>query len=163
LLEQYTQIRLDFINAERNADQLQKLNRETNALQSTIWGHVAAIVREQSGPVSTSLMTSINEVFDMSTAERFSYERRLPPQLFWLLIGMTCLGMAALGFQLGLRGRTVRFMVLLLTCMWTVIIVDIFDLASGRFGHIRTSGVAYEWTLQGFKGGVKIPPAPSLQ
>lgn len=90
-------------------------------------------------------------------------ERRFPPQLFWLLIGMTTLGMAVPGYQLGLRGRPVRFMVLVLTAMWTVIIVDIFDLASGRFGHIQTDDAAYEWTLQGFKGGLRIPPAPGVQ
>lgn len=163
LLEQYTQVRLDFIRAAKNFAQLRKLNQETNALQSAIWGHVAAIIREEPGPVSTSLMAAVNDVFDMSTAERFSYERRLPPQLFWLLIGMTALGMAALGYQLGLRGRTARFMVVLLTLMWTVIIVDIFDLASARFGQIRTDDAAYLWTIQGFQGGLKIPPTPRTQ
>jgi hypothetical protein len=158
LLERYAKVRLDFIRSDKNPIELRALTQETNALQSKIWGHVAAIVREQPSPVATSLMTAINEVFDSSTAERFAYERRLPPQLFWLLIGMAALGMAALGYQLGLRGRGVRLLVLLLTCMWTTIIVEILDLASARFGRIRTSGNAYEWTIQSFQGGLQIPP-----
>jgi hypothetical protein len=163
LLEQYAQVRLDFIHASNDVGQLQKLNQETNALQSTIWGHVAAIIRDEPNPVSASLMAAVNDVFDTSTAERFAYERTLPPQLFWLLMGMATLGMAALGYQLGLTGRPARFMVVLLTAMWTVVIVDILDLASARFGQIRTDDAAYLWTIQGFKGGLKIPPAPGAQ
>ena len=163
LLEQYTKVRLDFIHAGREESRLSALSQETNALQSKMWGNVAAIVREHPSPVSTSLMASVNDVFDASTAERFSYERRLPPQVFWLLMGMTVLGIGVLGYQMGLRGRTIRVMVVLLTCMWTVIIVDILDLASARFGNFRTSDAAYEWTIQGFQGGVRIPPPPGSQ
>jgi hypothetical protein len=82
----------------------------------------------------------------------------LPPPIFWLLIGMTLLGTGGLGYRLGLRGRPVRMLVVLFTAMWTVVIVDILDLAAARVGAFRTSVAAYEWTLQGFKGGMTIPP-----
>ena len=161
LLEEYTTLRADFVVADRDPVRLNELNRRTNALQSQIWGNLAPIVREEPNTVSTSLMSALNETFDMSTAERFAYDLRLPPQIFWLLVGMTLLSMGALGFQLGLRGRPVRILVVLLTVMWTVVIVDILDLASARIGSLRTSAAVYEWTLQGFKGGLTIPPLPS--
>src|SRR5262245_17651824 len=121
---------------------------------------MAAIVREQPTPVSASLMAALNDTFDSATAERFAYSLRLPSQIFWLLIGMTVLAMAALGYQLGLRARKVHIMVLFLTAMWTAVIVNILDLASPRLGSFRASTTAYDWTLQGFKGGVTIPPPP---
>jgi hypothetical protein len=77
----------------------------------------------------------------------------LPAQLFWLLIGMALLGMAALGFQLGLRGNPIRALTALLTILWTVVILDILDLATARIGAFRTSAVVYEWTIEGFRGG----------
>ena len=113
--------------------------------------------------VLTSLMAAVNDAFDMTTAERFAFELRLPPQIFWLLVSMTLLSMAALGYQLGLRGGSVRIMVALLTVMWTLVTVDILDLASPRLGSFRTGTAAYEWTLQGFKGGVSIPPLPGSE
>jgi len=113
-----------------------------------------------SNPVLTVLMASLNDNFDMTTAERFAYSLLLPPQIFWLLIGMTLLSMATLGYQFGVRGRTLRILVALLILMWTVVIVDILDLASARIGAFRTGVEAYEWTLKGFQGGVTIPPAP---
>lgn len=161
LLEEYTQQRKEFVQADFNQPTLDDINQRTGTLQAQMWGHLVAIVREQPTPISASLMASLNEVFDMSTAERFAYDTRLPPQIFWLLIGMTLLGMAALGYQLGLRGRTVRLLVIFLTGMWTVVIVDTLDLASARIGARRTSTAVYQWTLQGFQGGVTIPPPPA--
>jgi hypothetical protein len=160
LLEEYAQVRRDFVDAGRDRSAIDELNQRTNALQSKIWGHMAAIVREQPNTVSTSLMSALNDAFDQATAERFAYYLRLPSPIFWLLIGMTLLGTAALGFQLGLRGRKVHILVLFLSIMWTVVIVDILDLASPRVGAFRAGAAVYDWTLQGFKGGLQIPPMP---
>jgi hypothetical protein len=160
LLTDYTRVRADFVRASRDPDVLNELNRRTSAMQNEIWGHVAAIVRERPTPISASLMSSINETFDASTAERFAYAFTLPPQLLWLLLTMVVLGMAALGFQLGLRRRPLRVLATLLTFMWTLLIIDILDLSAARFGSFRTGGAVYDWTLQGFSGGIHIPPAP---
>ena len=75
--------------------------------------------------------------------------------------GMTLLGIAALGFQLGLSGKQVHVMVVFLSIMWMVVIVDILNLASPRIGAFRANTAVYDWTLQGFKGGLQIPPVPS--
>lgn len=160
LLEDYTKLRIEFMQAGRDQSLLDQLNQRTNAMQSKMWGYVAAIVRDQPNPVSTALQASLNDVFDMTTAERFAYDFRLPPQLVLLLLGLTMLSMAALGYQLGLIGKPVRMLVVLLTSMWTLVIVDILDLGAPRLGEFRTGTAVYEWTLQGFKGGVTIPRSP---
>lgn len=161
LLEDYTRVRLEFVQGGRDQAAISQLNQRTSALQTEIWGHVSAIVREQPNPVTNALMMSLNDTFDASTSERFAYRMTLPPQLFWLLIGMTLVSMACLGFQFGLREKSPRVLVALLTLMWTAIIVDILDLASSRIGNLRTGTAVYEWTIQGFRGGIPIPPPPS--
>lgn len=161
LLEEYTRVRRDYVREGEDPSVIDELNQRTNALQSKIWGHMAAIEREQPNSVSTlSLMAALNDAFDEATAERFAYNLRLPSPVFWLLIGMTLIGMAALGFQLALRGNRLHILVALLSLMWSVVIVDILDLASPRIGTFRASTAAYDWTLEGFKGGLQIPPAP---
>ena len=160
LLEEYTHLRIDFIRAENDPAELDKMNRRTNALQTEIWGHASAIARERQDPVVVSLMAALNDTFDMTTAARFAYGLRLPPQLAWLLFGMALISMAALGYQVGLRGNPSHSMAALLTLMWTAVIVVILDLASPRIGSLRTSAAVYEWTLQGFQGGVPIPTPP---
>lgn len=158
LLEQYAEMRADFVRAGRDQAAIGALNQRTNALQSEVWGHLAAIVRERPDPVSSALMAALNDMFDASTTERFAYEFRLPPQVFWLLIGMTLLSMGCLGYQLGLKDRPSRLLIALLTLMWTSVIICILDLASARLGYIRTGTTVYEWTIQSFKGGVTAPP-----
>jgi hypothetical protein len=163
LFDRYVQVRADFVRAGRDERAIEAINHETSALQTAIGGHVAAIVREKPDPVSAALMTSVNEAFDASAAERFSFEMRLPPQIFWLLLALTFTSMASLGYQLGLRGRTPRGLVMLLTVMWTAVIVAILDLATARVGAIRIDAHAYEWTRQGFAAGLPIPPPPSAR
>jgi hypothetical protein len=160
LLEQYTTLRISFVQAPSDAAVLDGIHDRTDALQSAIWEQVSVIVRTQPNPVSASLMASLNEVFDMTTAERMAFEIRMPPQIFWLLIGLSLLGMAVLGYQLAVRGPRIPLLAVLLSLTWTVVIVDILDLAAARIGNLRTSPAAYEYTLQGFHAGKVTPAQP---
>jgi hypothetical protein len=160
LLEQYITMRISFVQASHDPAILDTINDRTDALQSAIWEHVSAIVRAQANPVSAALMASLNEVFDTTTAERMAFEMRIPPQIFWLLIGLSLLGMGVLGYQLGIRGPRIPLLAALLSLTWTVVIVDILDLAAARIGYLKTSPAAYEWTLQGFRTGNVTPMEP---
>ncbi len=159
LLETYATVRADFVRAGLDRKIIDPLNQKTSDLQAQMWGHLAVLVRAEPNPISSSLMAALNEAFDASTKERFAYHLTLPPQLFWLLIGMTLLCMGCLGYQFGLKRRPSPILALLLTFMWTWVIVEILDLASARLGYIRTGTAVYEWTIQGFKGGLTLPTA----
>jgi hypothetical protein len=161
LLEDYTRLRIEFVHAELDREEIDRVNQRTNAAQGVIWGHLAALVREQPNPITAALQASLNDTFDSATAQRFAFAAQLPSQLVWLLLGMATLGMAALGYQLGQRGRPLRVLSTLLVAMWTAILVVILDLGAARMGKIRTSTAVYEWTLQGFQGGVRVPPMPA--
>ncbi|BCP53443.1 hypothetical protein K32_20600 [Kaistia sp. 32K] len=162
LLETYTGLRKAFILAEGGGGgNIDNLNDSTNAMQSEIWGHLTGLVREQPGPISASLMAALNDVFDAAMSERLAFETRLPAQIFWLLIALTMVSMACLGYQLGLRERPARFLMALLSLMWTVVIVDILDLSAARLGSFRTSVAVYDWTARGFQGGITVPPLPA--
>jgi hypothetical protein len=97
-------------------------------------------------------MAAVNETFDASTSERFALGIHLPLQVFWLLISLMFLSMAAVGYQFGLKGKPVRILMILLTIVWTAIVLNILDLASPRIGNFRTDTRAYDWTRQGFQG-----------
>ncbi len=158
LLEQYTKLRMAYLQTDHDPAALVQLNKQTSSLQSLIWGDLSALVSKQPILSNISLMTSLNEVFDMSTAERFAVEREISPRVFWLLIGLAVLGMGMLGYQLSLKGSRMPVLAALLALTWTVVIVDILDLASPRLGDFRTSVAPYEWTLQGFQSGITVAP-----
>jgi hypothetical protein len=157
LFEEYTKLRADFIKAPADRDVVRGINNQTSALQNRIWEHVTAIVREKPDPVSTSLMAATNEVFDRSTAERLAFGQSMPPQMVWLLMGIAVLSIGALGYQLGLRGLSLPILSMLLTGMWTSVIVVILDLSAPRIGSLRSSATVYYWTLDSFSPN----PAPA--
>lgn len=161
LLEEYIKVRQGFVEAGRDKAKVAELNKSTNTLQSLMTGHLAAIVQEQPNPVSASLAASLNESFDAATTERFAYDRGMPAQIFWLLMSLSMLAAAALGYQMGFIRQPPRMLAAALMLGWTIVTVGILDLASPRIGSFRTDADAYRWTLQSFRGGVKIPPAPA--
>lgn len=149
-LASYTELRKRYVLADNGDKVIDEINAQTSALQAEIWGLVSTQVRDRPDAISAALMTSINEVFDAATSERFAFDFRLPGQVFWLLIGMALVSMGCLGYQLGLIGRPARILITLLSLMWTVVIVDILDLASTRLGSFRIDASIYDQTMSGF-------------
>jgi hypothetical protein len=97
LLEGYAQTRAEFVRLGAEPERLEALNTRTGALQGEIWGHLTALVRERSDPITAALMASLNETFDAATAERFAYAATLPGGLVWLLVLLAVMGMGGGG------------------------------------------------------------------
>lgn len=152
LLKQYGALRRDFVEVPRGSSAIDTINGRTAVLQSQIWERLSSIVRERPDDVSSSLMESLNDAFDASTAERFAIETKMPHQLFWLLVGMIFVSMTAFGYQLGLNGHDLRVLLILLIAVWTTILVVILDLSAPRIGVARTSTTVYDWMLDGMEG-----------
>jgi len=81
LLEDYTAQRKFFLQARRQSVELAAINKRTSDLQTEIWAHATAISHERSDDVVAALMQSLNDVFDMSSAQRFAHDARFPPAL----------------------------------------------------------------------------------
>jgi hypothetical protein len=76
-------------------------------------------------------------------------------------MSLTPLGAAALGYQMGFARQRPRLLAVVLMLGWTIVTVDILDLASPRIGSFRVDSDAYRWMLQSFQSGVTIPPVPA--
>lgn len=161
LLEDYTRERIAYVAADRAPGGIAAINARTATMQGQMWGHATAISRERPDPVAAGLLAALNETFDLATAERVAFSQGIPPVLFWLLSAMSTVTIGALGYQLGMRNQRLRLMSLVLVAMWTAILTLVFDLGAPRLGGIRVGTAAFEWTLQGFQGGVTIPPLPA--
>lgn len=160
LLENYTRLRIRFVEAPMVQLEVDRLNAETNRMQGLIWGHVTAITRERADPLTAALQASVNDVLDQATAQRWAFAAPIPGELLLFLMGMGVLTIGAIGYQFGLKRLGEPVLAVLLVGVWTGAMVLVADLASPRFGAVRPTAAAYEWTLQGFQGGVVIPPLP---
>lgn len=150
LLERYAQVRADFVVANADQTRLDQLEQQTSRLQQEIWNEFTFLMREITTPATANLQVSLNEVFDAAAETRFALFAPYASRLFWLLVSMSLITMLALGYQLGLQGRPLRMIAVFLTILWSVVIVDILDMASARVGSIRMSAAPFEWTIRSF-------------
>jgi hypothetical protein len=160
LLEGYTTNRITWLTAERDDPALDAALDAANQAQGLIWGHVAGIAAERADPVVVALIVALNEVFDRMTEQRWAFRNQIPPELPWMLFSLTIVSVAAIGYQWGLRQRWYPVVGALLLLAWSACLTLIVDLANPRLGFARVDVAPYEWTLQGFQGGVAIPPPP---
>jgi len=160
LLEGYTEARIAWVSAPRDSATLGRTAAESGRLQTVIWGHAAAIVRERPDPVVASLQVSLNEAFDMATTQRWAFTGQMPIELPWLLLGLTLVSVGGIGYQWGIKRRWHPVIAALLLAAWSGCLMMIVDLSNPRIGWVRVDAGPYLWTLQGFRGGVPIPPAP---
>jgi hypothetical protein len=157
LLEDYIVVRMAYIGADRGSETIAQSTATTNVLQTEIWGHLSALLRERPDPATASLMNAINHTFDMTTLQRFAVTLTVPEQLIWLLFSFTIVGMFAVGYQLGLIGRPNRALAMTMSVLWTAAVVMILDMGSARVGTYRTDLQPYQWTLDSFSP-IPVPP-----
>src|SRR3954470_13487727 len=78
LLEDYTRLRIEYVQAGPDQTGLSALSQRTSDMQGIMWGHAKAVVRERPDPAVAILVTSLNEVFDSSTAQRWAFVDPIP-------------------------------------------------------------------------------------
>ena len=149
MLEDYTRLRLEFIRAA-DAAVVDAVNRRTDELQMAIWARVRGLTRERRDPVVAALLTSLNETFDLATAQRYAFTTGPASQLLFLLLTMAMASMGGLGYQFGLRDRRLFSLTLLLLGMWTAVLVVIIDLGAPRLGRILTDPGPFLWAIESF-------------
>jgi hypothetical protein len=147
--KKYLDLRYRYVRLPHDEQAIRQLNDETNALQNKIWANLALRVNEAPSPATSSLMNAVNNAFDSSTAMRQAMEYRMPAQLIGLLLGLSVLGTAAVGYQFGLTKRKGRTPGILLAILWCVIVTQIIDIGSARIWSFRTDARVYEWSLTG--------------
>lgn len=145
----YLDLRYRYVREPGNSAVIDQLNDETNALQNKIWAEVKLRLAESSTPAVSSLMNAVNNAFDSSTTMRQAMEYRMPSQLIGLLLALSALGTAAVGYQFGLTKRRGRAPGILLALLWCVMMTEIIDIGSARIWSFRTDTRVYEWSLKG--------------
>ncbi|WP_374632373.1 hypothetical protein [Paracoccus sp. (in: a-proteobacteria)] len=147
-LRAYLDLRHEYVQATRLSGDIARLNAETGALQNRIWADLTLRIQDSPSPATTSLMNAINNAFDASTAMRLAMEYRMPHQLIALLLLLSAMGTAAVGYQFGLIGRRGRAPGILLSILWCMIVTEILDIGSARIWSFRTDTRVYEWSLE---------------
>jgi putative Mn2+ efflux pump MntP len=159
LLENYTRLRLEFFAAGEDPTKLKKVYEQTQLLQKSIWDHVCAIAQAAPTPISSLLLSSLNEVFDLGTSRRWVLEVRIPPYVIKLLLVFSLSAMGIMGYYFGICGVYHPALSGILFVALTFIILLIMDLDRPRSGYIKPEQSPLTWLVEEQKP--QIPPAGS--
>lgn len=158
-LKAYLRLRHDYVRADRDSRDIPRILAESDALQGRIWALMTERLADSLTPATTSLMNALNNAFDASTAMRLAMEYRMPPQVVTLLLAMSLLGVAAVGYQFGLTGRQGRMPGILLSVLWCLVVIQIIDIGSARIWSFRIDTRVYEWSMEGLGLAPATPEA----
>jgi hypothetical protein len=148
LLENYTRLRLEFFAAGENRTKLKKVYEQTQIIQKSIWDHACAIAQAAPTPISSILLTSLNEVFDLGTSRRWVLEVRIPPYVIKLLLFFSLLAMGIMGYYFGICGVYHPALSGILFVALTFIILLIMALDRPRSGYIKPEQSPLTWLVE---------------
>lgn len=157
LAEDYIGLRKTAVTADFGSAAIADAGQKVSQLQNVIWGHLTALLQEQVNPQTTQLTGSLNAMFDSTTTTQFAMARVTPPEVLWLLLGITVLAMMIMGYQFGLNGHPHRALALTAIVVWTSVLFVILDLGSARIGDIRVDTTVFDSTISSMKP-IPVPP-----
>jgi hypothetical protein len=159
LVRQYAQIRLDFTRAPANRP-LGDLDARTSELTHEISEQVRQAAGKAPTPITATLVTAVDEMFDSAQAQRFAFLDETPNAILDMMILGAIIAIGAMGYETGLRGPRQPVLTSLLLVMWAGGMVMTVDLSQPRLGAIPVDARPLEWTIQEIDA---VPPAAAPQ
>ena len=117
-----------------------RLKHEMDELQQTLWTQGVAAANQDPHAVTTDLyIQSLNEMFDAQSARDAARLNELPTSTIYLLLAISILSVATLGYRAGLGGRRSLVGAVLLALVITLVIGVIIELDQPYQGFITIS------------------------
>lgn len=157
LTEHYIALRKEGITAGWGDAEIARAADQVSQLQNQMWGHLTALIKDRVDPQVAQLTGSMNAAFDSTTTAENLGHRTTPPEVIWLLMGLTLVAIGVMGFQFALNGHPHRLLGATMILVWTTVLFVILDLGSARIGDIRVDVSAYDSTISSMRP-IPIPP-----
>lgn len=151
LLREYTEVRIAIVAGSSDPVKIDEgLLERSNRLQSEMWTIARGVAERAPTPISGLLLSSLNEMIDLSLTNRRNFNTHVPPYILRLLLTVSVFAVGAVGYGFGLVGSRQPGLSVLLLGVWTLAIVLIVDIDRPQTGEVRIDPGPLVWTLQGF-------------
>jgi len=139
LLKEYVAARLAF-NEMRDERVRVAAEATTSRMQRELWSHAAEVAMQQptSEPVGL-FIHSLNQAIDKREEIRAARDNHVPESVLWLLVGVTAVALAFVGYGSGLTGRRRFVLNAVFALLIALVLTIILDLDRPREGLIRVS------------------------
>ena len=138
LLSEYVDIRARLIYFTQHPGELKIAISRTDEIQDALWSHATAIASaDRSSEIDALFISSLNEMIDLNTKRMvIATQYHIPLLVLGVLIFVSTLTMAAVGFQFGLAGKRVVFANLVLALTFSAVLFLIRDLDNPGLGWL---------------------------
>ena len=150
LLREYTETRIAVVHGSSDPAEVDLLNQRTNSIQNELWQLARTVAERSPTPISGLLLSSLNDMIDLSLTNRRNFTSHVPPYILRLLLTVSIFAVGAVGYGFGLVGSRQPGLSVLLLGVWTLAIVLIIDIDRPQSGEVRIDPAPLVWTLQGF-------------
>lgn len=117
-----------------------RLKKETDELQQQLWTQGTDAANQDPHAITTGLyIQSLNDMFDAQSARDAARLNELPTSAIYLLLAISILSVATLGYRAGLGGRRSLVGAVLLALVITLVVGIIIDLDQPYQGLITIS------------------------
>lgn len=137
-IARYADVRLDLPKSGDKAH-VARIEATSSRLQSQIWREMKTDIATMPAPIATTLITAMNEMFDVAAARKAERQARIPSDV--LIVLVLCAGMSAaiIGYVLGSTGKSHRTVTTILFALLTLALLMILDLDRPWRGAITVS------------------------
>jgi hypothetical protein len=140
-LREYTQARLDAVDASKRGEAIARSER----IQITLWSAASSAAAAAPTPPVALFVAAVNEVIDMHARRVTAAVRNpIPPVIFATLYAVAILVLGALGYAGGLAGDRSTVATVTLTLVLSVVIILILDLDRPYEGLLTVSQQAMQ-------------------
>jgi hypothetical protein len=138
----YVRSRFSVYRAIPDAEAVRAELSKSGVIQNVIWTQAVAAVRCAGSPaIMTLVLSSVNEMINVTTTRTIALQAH-PPRLIILLLGVTVLASALLvGHSLSAAGRASLIHLIVFVCVVTSAVYVILDFEYPRIGLIREDHV----------------------
>ncbi len=136
LLRDYAALRVGGVTALLTPE----MRTKSSAIHEALWAHTVAAAAQNPDSMLTALFVeSLNEVIDLDETRVTAGRNRIPDSIWLVLYSVAMLTMAAMGYQFGLTGERSWPVTILLTLVFTAVLVLIADLDRPQAGLLQVS------------------------
>lgn len=138
LIRRYVDLRIALFDVSVDRKSAAALERSSADLQNQIWARLAPVARADPRSVVTGLaIQAANEMFDRASERRATREMPVPPTVFLVVILVSAIAVASIGYTLGLGGARMSFGMLVIPLLVAAVIMLVLDIAHPSLGVVN--------------------------
>jgi len=125
----------------RSADQAEaaRIEAQSARLQTLLWQDMKVEIATMPAPVATTLISAMNEMFDIAAARKAERAAHIPSDVLLVLILCAAMSATIIGYVLGSTGRSHRTVTTILFSLLTLALLLTLDLDRPWRGAIMVS------------------------